>query len=192
MNKDYNKEMKTEISTIATQQKLLLHVCCAPCTSACLDRLKPLDITLFYYNPNTYPAEEYDKRFLQFSKLTELPIIKCEYNHNQFLNIAQDLSLEKEGGARCQKCISLRLEKTFQYAKQNGFDYVTTTLTISPHKDATFINQKGQELSKKYGVKFLPSDFKKENGFLDSINLSKQLDLYRQDYCGCEFSIRHS
>ncbi len=187
MKTDFNKLMK-EIANNATNQKLLLHVCCAPCSSACLDRLKNFNVTLFYYNPNTYPKSEYDLRRQQFDKLTNLPIVNCAYNHQDFLSAIQGNEQQKEGGIRCQKCIALRLEKTFEYAKNNGFDYVTTTLTISPHKDAEYINTKGLELANKYGVKFLPSDFKKENGFLNSIILSKQLDLYRQDFCGCEFS----
>lgn len=187
MKTNYNQLMK-KISDTATGEKLLLHVCCAPCTSACLERVKNFDVTLFYFNPNTYPESEYVLRRQQFDKLTNLPTVTYPYNHQEFLTAIKGNEQDKEGGIRCQKCIALRLEKTFEYAKNNGFEYVTTTLTISPHKDAEYINTKGQELEKKYGIKFLPSDFKKENGFLNSINLSKQLDLYRQDFCGCEFS----
>lgn len=180
--------MKNEINSLQSKKKLLLHVCCAPCSSACLERLHPFEITMFYYNPNTYPQSEYDLRFAQFKKLTDLPIINAPYRHDEFLLVAKDFAQEKEGGDRCKKCIELRLRKTFEYAKTNGFDYVTTTLSISPHKDADFINKIGKELEKEFNINFLVADFKKENGFLNSIKLSKQFDLYRQDYCGCEFS----
>lgn len=190
IKQDYNKLMKEEIKNLATKPKLLLHVCCAPCSSACLDRLSAFDISLYYYNPNTYPESEYTLRAEQFKKLTNLPLIVEQYHHDEFLKKIKGEENSLEGGIRCQKCIENRLEHSFIYAKDNGFDYVTTTLTISPHKDANFINQKGKELEKTYKVKFLPTDFKKENGFLNSINISKKLNLYRQDYCGCEFSFR--
>lgn len=190
MKQDYNKLMKKEIESLATQKKLLLHVCCAPCSSACLERLNAFDITLYYFNPNTYPQTEYELRAQQFAKLTNLPLIVENYNHQLFLDTIIGNENSPEGGVRCQLCIKNRLKNSFEYAKNNGFDYVTTTLTISPHKDAEYINKIGNELAQQYGIKFLPSDFKKENGFLNSIILSKQLGLYRQDYCGCEFSIR--
>lgn len=186
--------MKKEIESLKTNPKLLLHVCCAPCSSAVLERLQDFEITLFYNNPNTYPKEEYDLRANQFAKLTHLPFVKSEYDHNEFLTlINNDLNLinEKEGGNRCQKCIELRLSNSFKYAKENGYDYVTTTLTISPHKDAEYINQLGEKLQSIYNVKFLHSDFKKDNGFLNSVKISTDLGLYRQDYCGCEFSKRN-
>lgn len=180
--------MKENIARITTKENLLLHVCCAPCTSACLDRLKNFNVTLYYYNPNTYPEDEYDLRYAQFKKLTDLHIIKEPYDHSEFLKGIKGHEQDIEGGERCKICIKNRLEKTFIYAKAHNFNFVTTTLTISPHKNAEYINKVGQELEKKYNIKFLLSDFKKENGFLNSINLSKQLDLYRQTFCGCEFS----
>jgi len=193
MNKDYNKIMKEQIKNLPKNKKLLLHVCCAPCTSAVLERVKDFDITLYYYNPNTYPKEEYELRFNQFKFLKNLDInfntVLADYNHFEFLDLALGLDREIEGGVRCEKCIRLRLEKSFQFAKNNGFNFVTTTLSISPHKNAEFINRCGEELEKIYGVKFLYADFKKENGFLNSIKISKDLNIYRQDYCGCEFSI---
>ena len=186
---NYNLKMKQQISNLTGKPSLLLHVCCAPCSSAVIQKLNEyFNITLFYFNPNTYPESEYNLRFEQFQKLTNLPIIKCEYNHHQFLNEIIGLEQDKEGGNRCQKCITLRLKQSFEYAKDNGFDFVTTTLSISPHKDAEFINLVGQQLEKQYNVKYLYADFKKDNGYLNSINLSKQFNLYRQDYCGCEFS----
>lgn len=191
MKKDYNQIMKETISSFATRPKLLLHVCCAPCSSACLDRLKAFDVSLYYFNPNTYPKDEYLLRAEQFCKLTDLPLIIEDYNHQQFLDKIKGFEQTKEGGDRCKICIKNRLIHSFEYAKNNGFDFVTTTLTISPHKDAEYINTIGKELEEVYHVRFLPSDFKKENGFLNSINISKQLNLYRQDYCGCEFSINN-
>lgn len=190
MKIDYNTKMFEQINSFTSKPKLLLHVCCAPCSSGVLPRLKDhFDITLFYYNPNTYPENEYILRAKQFAKLSNLPLIVCDYNHNEFLNCITGNEQDIEGGLRCQKCIELRMKKSFEYASTNKFDYVSTTLSISPHKDAQFINHCGENLQKIYTAKYLFADFKKENGYLNSINESKRLDLYRQDYCGCEFSI---
>ena len=187
---NYNLVMKQQLSNLKGKPTLLLHVCCAPCSSGVLPKLKEyFDITLYYYNPNTYPKDEYLLRAEQFAKLTQLPLVICDYDHNQFLSTIKGLELTTEGGTRCQKCIELRLESSFNYAKANHFDYVTTTLSISPHKDAQFINICGEKLQTKYSVNYLYADFKKDNGYLISINESKKFDLYRQDYCGCEFSI---
>lgn len=189
MKENFNQLMKQEIKSLKTTPKLLLHVCCAPCSSSVLERLDAFDITLYYYNPNTYPEQEYLLRAEQFKKLTNLPLVKEDYNHTEFLSNIIGLEQELEGGRRCEECIKLRLEQSFKYAKEHNFDYVTTTLSVSPHKNVEYINRIGRELSKKYDIKFLVADFKKENGFLNSISLSRQFDLYRQDYCGCEFSI---
>ncbi len=187
---NYNQKMKEQINSLTGKPRLLLHVCCAPCSSGVLPKLKQyFDITLYYYNPNTYPESEYIKRAEQFAKLSDLPLIVCNYEHNQFLSKIQGLEQAVEGGARCQKCIELRLENSFDYAVKNNYDYVTTTLSISPHKDADFINNCGQNLENVYSVKYLFADFKKENGYLNSILESNKYDLYRQTYCGCEFSI---
>lgn len=187
---NYNLKMKQQISALNGRTKLLLHVCCAPCSSAVIDKLNEyFDITLYYFNPNTYPENEYNLRAEQFNKLTSLPTIIEQYNHNQFLDYISGNEQAPEGGTRCQKCIELRLEKSFEYAKANKFDFVTTSLSISPHKDATFINNCGEKLQQKYNIPYLYADFKKENGYLNSIKLSKEFNLYRQDYCGCEFSI---
>jgi len=196
---DYNKIMQQEIKDISSsfnikssfgeKPKLLLHCCCAPCSSAVINRLKEFfDITYYYYNPNTYPQTEYNKRAQEFIKLG-VHVIKEEYDHNEFLKIASGLEQEKEGGARCKMCIALRLDKTFKYAVENNFELVTTTLSISPHKDAEYINLLGEKLQEKYGIKYLHADFKKQNGYLQSIQICKDLDIYRQDYCGCEFAI---
>ena len=188
---NYNIKMKQQIQNLNGKPKLLLHVCCAPCSSGVLPELQQhFDITLYYYNPNTYPKDEYLLRADQFAKLTNLPLVVCDYNHDEFFNSIKGLEQCEEGGARCQKCIAVRLENSFAYAKANNFDYVTTTLSISPHKDADFINMCGQQLEQQYNVSYLYADFKKDNGYLNSINESKKFDLYRQDYCGCEFSIR--
>ena len=188
MKRNYNLEFNKIIKSINDRPKLLLQVCCAPCSSAVLERLSAFDTTLFYYNPNTYPETEYKLRAEQFSKLTKLPLIIPAYAHNEFLEEIKGFEQENEGGKRCEKCIALRLKKTFEYAKNNHYDYVTTTLSISPHKNAEFINSCGENLEKEFGIKFLVADFKKENGFLKSIKYSKELGLYRQEYCGCEFS----
>lgn len=189
---NYNLMMKQQISSLNGKPRLLLHVCCAPCSSGVLPKLKEyFDIILFYYNPNTYPKDEYMLRAEQFSKLCDLPLIVCDYQHNEFLNEVIGLEQVKEGGERCQKCIELRMRKSFEYAKNFNYDYVTTTLSISPHKDAEFINICGQKLQDEYKVNYLYADFKKENGYLNSISESKRFDLYRQDYCGCEFSINN-
>ncbi|MBQ7880899.1 MAG: epoxyqueuosine reductase QueH [Clostridia bacterium] len=186
---NYNLVMKQQLSALQGKPRLLLHVCCAPCSSGVLPKLKEYsDITLYYYNPNTYPKDEYLLRAEQFAKLTDLPLVVCDYNHNEFLDAVKGFEQNQEGGTRCQKCIELRLENSFNYAKTNNYDYVTTTLSISPHKDAQFINSCGKKLQQQYNVTYLYADFKKDNGFLFSINESKKYDLYRQEYCGCEFS----
>lgn len=191
MKINYNLKMKQQLATLSSKPKLLLHVCCAPCSSAVIEKLKQyFDITLYYFNPNTYPQDEYDLRANQFSKLTSLPLIVCDYDHNTFLQTVKDVKHSVEGGERCQRCIKLRLEQSFKYAVNNNYDYITTTLSISPHKDANFINLCGEKFSSIYNIKYLYADFKKENGYLDSINLSNKFNLYRQNYCGCEFSMQ--
>ena len=188
MKIDYNKLMHEEISSFGNRPKLLLHCCCAPCSSAVIEKLKNyFDITYFYYNPNIFPEDEYLLRRDEFIKLG-VKVVELKYNHNEFLDVVAGYENEKEGGARCRICIAERLDKTFEYAVNNNYDIVTTTLSISPHKDAEFINKLGENLEEKYGVKYLHADFKKENGYLNSINICKEKGIYRQDYCGCEFS----
>ena len=188
MKKDYNKLMQQEISSFGVKPRLLLHCCCAPCSSAVIERLKEFfDITFYYYNPNIYPKEEYVLRQTEFLKLG-VNVVAEEYNHNEFLFIAKGLENEPEGGIRCRACIAQRMNKAFEYAKANNYDVVTTTLTISPHKDCEFIHQLGEQLQEKFGVKYLHADFKKQNGYLRSIQLCRELGIYRQDYCGCEFT----
>lgn len=177
---------------------LLLHSCCAPCSSYCLEYLSShFKITVLYYNPNLYPAEEYDRRVGEQKKLVaalpvKYPVSLAEIkgNPNDFYSAVKGLEHIKEGGERCFACFKLRLEKAAKYAKENGFDFFATTLTISPLKNAQKLNEIGENAGKKFGVRHLPSDFKKRNGFFRSVELSKIYGLYRQDYCGCVFSKR--
>ena len=173
---------------------LLLHSCCAPCSSACIQQLCDFfEITVFYYNPNISPATEYEKRKQEQIKFisefnSDVKFLDCDYNPIEFYGLVKGLEDCEERGERCVKCYELRMKKTCQVAKQNGFDYFATTLTLSPLKDEKVINQIGLELQEQFSQKYLVSNFKKNNGYLNSINLSKQYDLYRQDYCGCVYS----
>lgn len=175
---------------------LLLHSCCAPCSSYCIEYLsRYFNITVFYYNPNIYPEDEYEKRKAEQKRLinemkTKYPVkmLDCDFEKEKFYSAVRGLETAREGGERCFVCYRLRLEKTASKARKNNFDYFTTTLTISPLKNAQKINEIGEELSREYGVKFLPSDFKKKEGYKRSIELSREYNLYRQNYCGCIFS----
>ena len=188
MKIDYNKLMHEEISSFGYKPKLLLHCCCAPCSSAVIERISEFfDITYLYYNPNIYPQQEYDLRKVEFNKLG-VKIVDLGYNHEEFINVTKGHEQDKEGGDRCKICIAQRMNKAFQYAVENNFEVVTTTLSISPHKDADFINNLGENLQNKFGIKYLHADFKKENGYLRSIQICKEKGIYRQDYCGCEFA----
>ena len=182
---------------------LLLHACCAPCSSYCLEYLAEyFDITVLFYNPNLYPEEEYDKRAKEEEKLIgrmneklsesgrEIKLAVSDFDSREFYDKIKGLENCKEGGERCLKCFELRLEKAAEYAKKNNFDYFTTTLTISPLKNAEALNQTGERAGEKFSVKHLPSDFKKKGGYQRSIVLSKEYGLYRQNYCGCVFSLR--
>lgn len=194
MNKvNYNKLMYEHISSFnGEKKKLLLHSCCAPCSTACIERLKDyFALTIFYYNPNLDTLDEFNLRAREQRKYCEkldIPCIIEEYNQQEFLDLVSGFEGEKEGGKRCERCFLLRLEKTAKKCKELGFDYFATTLTVSPLKNASLINQIGMELQEIEGVKYLPTDFKKDNGYLRSIELSNQNGLYRQNYCGCSFS----
>lgn len=176
--------------------KLLLHCCCGPCSTYVFEYLiKHFKITAFYYNPNTYPEEEYNFRFKQLEKFSNLSgynfeIIKSNYRDSEFYNEINGLENEPEGKKRCEKCINLRLKETAKLAKKLNFDYFTTTLSVSPHKNADFINKCGNYLEEKYKVNYLFADFKKKDGYKRSIELSNKYELYRQNYCGCKFSLR--
>lgn len=194
MNKpDYNKLMKEEMQIAKKGSKLLLHSCCGPCSSRCLEVLKSVfDVSVLFYNPNITDKEEYNLRKaeqIRFLKQSDwAKICNDEYNVTDFFNAVSGLEKEKEGGARCYKCYELRLEYTAKKAKNEGYDYFCTTLSVSPHKNSEWLNEIGIRLAGKYGVKYLPADFKKENGYLRSVELAKEYDLYRQNYCGCCFS----
>lgn len=175
---------------------LLLHSCCAPCSSYVLEYLSQFfNITVLYYNPNISPKDEYlyrlqeEKRLISEMKFKNpVKILDCDYNADEFFTVAKGLEKEPEGGKRCEKCFDLRLDFTAKTAKENNFDYFATTLTISPLKNANLINQIGESLAEKYNVKYLSSDFKKKEGYKRSITLSKEYNLYRQNYCGCIYS----
>lgn len=201
MNKtNYQRELDRLIDQLDESgehtKTLLLHSCCAPCSSYCIEYLSQyFIITVFYYNPNLYPDDEYRHRSSEQKRLigemkTKYPVsyIDENFDSSEFYTAVQGLEKEPEGGMRCKKCFELRLSKTAEKAAQLHFDYFSTTLTISPLKDAQLLNQIGCEMGKKYGVLFLPSDFKKKNGYKRSIELSREYGLYRQDYCGCVFS----
>lgn len=191
---NYDK-MMLEACKAGGGKKLLLHSCCAPCSSYCLEQVAPVfQTTVLYYNPNLDSEEEYLKRkgeqirFLQETGYADL--LDCDYSPQDFVEIARGLEGEKEGGARCAKCFRLRLERTALEAKARGYDYFATTLTLSPLKNAALINQIGFALQEETGVSYLPTDFKKRGGYLRSVELSKEYDLYRQNYCGCIYSKR--
>lgn len=198
---NYQKQLDKIIDEIQNNSKtptLLLHSCCAPCSSYVLEYLSQyFKITVFYYNPNISPKEEYIKRVEEQKRIiSQLPVknpvdfIEGDYEPQDFYDIAKGLEQVPEGGERCFNCYKLRLEKTAKLAYDLNMDYFTTTLSISPYKNALKLNEIAEELSEIYSVKNLPSDFKKKEGYKRSIQLSKEYDLYRQDYCGCIFSKR--
>ncbi len=195
---NYQLMLESEIKIISqngTKPKLLLHTCCAPCSSYVLEYLASIfDITVYYYNPNITEKNEYTFRTEEVKRLlaemtdNTVHFAEGEYEPKSFFDAVKGLESEKEGGKRCSRCYRLRIKKTAEYAKEHGFDYFTTTLSISPLKNAEKLNEIGKEESEKVGVKYLFSDFKKKNGYKRSIELSKKYNLYRQNYCGCIFS----
>lgn len=199
MKVNYQKQLLEYLKTIEEKKTLLLHSCCGPCSTQVLSVLAPFfKITLLYYNPNIEPKEEYEKRKYNQIKLIkelnnpDITFLDCDYNNEVYHKKVKGLEQEKEGGARCSVCFYLRLDYTARLAKRNNFDFFATTLTVSPHKNSEVINNIGSILEKKYDIKYLYSDFKKNDGYKKSILLSKKYDLYRQDYCGCLFSKRGS
>ena len=213
--KNYQKELEKIIASLDAPPKVFLHSCCAPCSSYCMEYLRQyFDVTVFYYNPNIMNEEEYYKRVAEQKRLIALynqkdemivtnsmgkeeiknlrriAFVEGAYDVRRYLDTIKGLEDCKEGGSRCGRCFDLRLRKTAEAAKEMGMDYFTTTLTISPLKNAQLINQMGNQIGEETGIAFLPSDFKKNNGYLRSIELSKEYGLYRQDYCGCDFSKR--
>lgn len=196
---NYQLLLDREITSIVSQgrvPRLLMHSCCAPCSSYCLSYLAEyFSITIFYYNPNITSRQEYEKRVAEQKRLIEeLPVkhkisfVEGSYQPEKFYQMAEGLEELPEGGKRCFSCYELRQREAVQYAREQGYDYVTTTLSVSPHKNAEKLNEIGLRLGEEYGIPYLVSDFKKKGGYLESIRLSKKYGLYRQDYCGCEYS----
>ena len=214
MNKiNYQKELEKIIASMQEPEKVFLHSCCAPCSSYCMEYLRRyFDVTVFYYNPNIMDEAEYRKRVAEQQRLIDaynrlnqtieedvagtkevitlrkISFVEGKYDVDNYLQTVKGLEDAPEGGRRCGRCFELRLRETARMAKEMGMDYFTTTLTISPLKNAQLINEIGNRLGAEAGIAFLPSDFKKNNGYLRSIELSKEYDLYRQNYCGCDFS----
>lgn len=189
------KDIKNNIDKNNNKPKLLLHSCCAPCSSTVIELLKEyFDITIFYYNPNITENIEYTKRYEEMKEYIKkreynIPVLEGRYNPKEdFFDKVKGLEDRREGGERCYKCYSLRMEETAKMAKSMGYDYFTTALSISPMKNATWINEIGEILQKEYDIKYLYGDFKKKGRYVESIHISKEYDLYRQDYCGCIFS----
>lgn len=208
MNKrNYQKELDEIIKNCCMvdadrgRPRLLLHACCAPCSSYCIEYLAEyFDITLLFYNPNIFPKEEYNKRAKELVKLVNemeangvyekdrVKTVILEYDPDSFEEMSRGMEHLPEGAGRCYKCYRLRMEKAAEYAAKNGFDYFTTTLSISPLKNPVWINEIGEELGLEYNIRHLPSEFRKRGGYQRSIALSKEYDLYRQDFCGCRYS----
>ena len=201
MNRNYQKELEKLIQKSQKEDRvpsLFLHACCAPCSSYVIEYLSNyFDITVFYYNPNISPKEEYDKRVQELQRLISemdlkhpVKFLEGRYEPEKFYEMAKGMEKVPEGGERCFACYRLRMEESARLAAEGGYDYFTTTLSISPLKNAGKINEIGEELAEIYKTPHLPSDFKKKNGYKRSIELSREHNLYRQDYCGCVYSKR--
>lgn len=201
MKQNYQKMLEATIAELEQENRvptLLLHSCCAPCSSYCLEYLSSyFKITVFYYNPNIYPQEEYEKRVEEQQHFIErlpakypISFLEGTYDAERFYEMARGLEQVKEGGERCFRCYELRLRQSAEMAKELGMDYFTTTLSISPLKNAEKLNEIGTVLAKEYGIAYLNSDFKKKNGYKRSVELSEEYGMYRQYYCGCVFSKR--
>ena len=198
MKQNYGLLFEKTVETLRREERrprLLLHVCCAPCSSHCLEVLaEDFDITVFFYNPNIAPEREFSfrlselERFLGEVPYPEIAVLSPDYDPTPFYAMAKGLEDLPEGGERCRRCYELRLRRTAEAAREGGFDFFTTTLSVSPYKNAQWLNEIGLSLAEETGVPWLPSDFKKKNGYKRSVELSKAYDLYRQDYCGCAFS----
>lgn len=195
MKINYQRAMEDTIKGLNGEKKrLLIHSCCAPCSSYVLEYLHEyFHITVLFYNPNMIDEEEFEIRYNEQVKIngaisSDIELVKVPYDSDVFYKAVKGLEHHKEGGLRCEACFRLRLEEGAIYASEKDFDFFTTTLSISPLKNATLLNQIGEEMADKYGVKYLNSDFKKKNGYKRSVELSKENELYRQDYCGCIYS----
>lgn len=197
MNVNRQRELDAIISQLkksGERPRLLLHACCAPCSSSVIESLKPyFDVTVFFYNPNIQPSAEYRFRLEEEERLMEvwgIPVLSEEADPTVFFEAVRGHENDREGGERCNLCFRLRLSRTAERAKADGFDYFCTTLSVSPLKNAAAINEIGLELERAFGIKWLPSDFKKKGGYLRSVELSAEYGLYRQNYCGCLYSRR--
>ena len=199
--RNYQKELEEILKRHREERvvpKLLLHSCCAPCSSYVIEYLSSyFEITVFYYNPNLYPDEEYEKRVKEQMRFVEtfpakypVEFLRGDFEKERFYETVKGLEQETEGGERCFACYKLRLSETAKTAKRLGMDYFATTLSISPLKNAVKLNEIGETLAGEYGIAYLPSDFKKKNGYQRSVELSKKYEMYRQGYCGCIFSYR--
>jgi hypothetical protein len=195
MKVNYDKMMMEYINNMVGREKLLLHSCCGPCSTTCIERLMEyFDVTVLYYNPNIEPIDEYNHRKseqIRLLKELNIPYLDCDYDNDKYRSLTKYLTQEPEGGVRCSVCFGMRLKYTGAMAKENNFDIFTTTLTVSPHKNSQIINKIGINIGKSIGIKYLPSDFKKNEGYKRSIELASKYDLYRQDYCGCLYSRRN-
>ena len=193
MKRNFELLMQEQLKNVEKGTPLLLHSCCAPCSSTCLERLKDyFKVTVLYYNPNIDEREEYEKRKaeqIRFLKETGwADFLDCDYEGEAFEEMAKGLEEEPERGKRCYRCYELRLRKTAEVAKEKGYEYFATTLTLSPYKNAEWLNEIGETLGGRYALTYLYTDFKKKGGYYRSLELSKEYDLYRQDFCGCRFS----
>ena len=193
---NFSQQMDEVLKTLGdTRPRLLLHACCGPCSSAVLERLcRYFDITVLYYNPNTWPAEEYHRRGEELERFAAaahplgVTVVEDRYDPQEFYSAVAGLENEPERGERCTVCYRMRLERAAQYARAHGFNWFTTTLSISPVKDPVRLNTIGCELAQQYGLNYLQSEFRKKDGYKRSLALSAEYGLYRQDYCGCIFS----
>ncbi len=195
---NYELEMQKQLNYLSGIKKLLIHACCAPCSSAVLEYLTNyFEITILFYNPNITEIDEYKKRLKELKEYIEkinyknkITLIEGKYEPNKFFAISKNLEKEPEKGKRCYSCYKLRMKEAAKYAKENNYDYFTTVLTISPLKNATWVNEIGEQLSKEYSINYLYSDFKKKERYKRTLELSNKYNLYRQDYCGCIYSKR--
>ena len=195
MKRNYDRLMQEQMKGVEQGARLLLHSCCAPCSSACIERLKErFSVTVLYYNPNIDDPAEYEKRKAEQIRLLQetgwADFVDCDHEAEKFAEMAKGLEQEPERGARCYRCYALRLDKTAKTAAEQGFPWFATTLTLSPHKNAEWLNELGEKAQERYGVQYLYSDFKKQGGYYRSIELSNEHGLYRQDFCGCKYSKR--
>ncbi|NLL91519.1 MAG: epoxyqueuosine reductase QueH [Ruminococcaceae bacterium] len=191
------EKLLIEVNALPTKPRALIHSCCAPCSTHVLNTICDcFSVSVLFYNPNIFPNEEYQKRkseqkrFIEILNRSDLSFYDIDSNHSDFLKAVKGYESEEEGGARCGECFRLRIRETAKKASLMGFEYFGTTLSVSPMKNSDLINKIGEEAEREFNVKWIPANFKKKDGYLKSIQLSKKYNLYRQNYCGCEFSFR--